>query len=283
MMKPSLASTIICPHCGSDFDTETNRIVCKACQHTFPLIDRKPVFTQPPHNLQPSQKLDRGPNLGTPWRQANWHFLESQIALLPTSGNILDVGAGRGDFEALLAGHDYLALDVYPYPETDIVCDLTVINPFRPNSFDAILLMNVLEHVFDTQRFIASLTHALKPGGKLIIAIPFMVKMHQEPLDFVRYTHYALGAIAAHHQLKVAELEGYYDPMFFLGESIGNIKFAYLPFIQASKRYPARALLYCLEKLAEQLAKLIGQGKTSLPMETRSHAPTGYHAVFLKP
>lgn len=282
-MKLSLGRTIICPLCGGDFDDETNRMVCKACQHTVPLQEGKPVFTQPPDNLQPSQKLERGPNLGTAWRQANWCFLESQIALLPVSGIILDVGAGRGDFEALLTGHDYLTLDVYPYPETDIVCDLTVINPFRPNSFDAILLMNVLEHIFETRRFIASLTHALKPGGKLILAIPFMVKMHQEPLDFVRYTHYALDEIAAEHQLKVAQLEGYYDPMFFLGEGIGNIKFAYLPIIQGSKRYPARALLYTIGKLSGQLAKLVGQGKTSPPTETRSHAPTGYHAVFLKP
>lgn len=241
------------------------------------------MFTQPPDNLQPSHKLKRGPNLGTPWRQANWRFLESQIALLPINGLILDVGAGRADFEALLAGHNHLALDVYPYPETDIVCDLAATNPFRPNSFDAILLMNVLEHVYGTQQFIASLTHALKPGGKLIVAIPFMVKMHQEPLDFVRYTHYALEEIAAQHQLKVAQLEGFYDPMFFLGEGIGNIKNAYMPIIQGSKRFPARALLYSLEKLAEHLAKLVGPGKTSPPAEMRSHAPTGYHAVFLKP
>jgi len=283
MMKHFLTRTIICPNCGGDIDTEANCLFCKACQHTVPLKDGKPVFTQPPDNLQPSRKLERGPNLGTPWRQANWRFLESQIALLPDSGIILDVGAGRGDFEALLAGHDYLTLDIYPYPETDIVCDLTVINPFRPNSFDAILLINVLEHVFETQRFITSLTHALKPSGKLIVAIPFMVKMHQEPLDFVRYTHYALDEIAVQHQLKVAQLEGYYDPMFFLGEGIGNIKFAYLPIIQGSKRYPARALLYSMELLAGKLAKLVGQGSTSPPTETRSHAPTGYHAVFLKP
>lgn len=282
-MKPFLTRMIICPHCGSDFDTKVDQLTCSTCQHTVPLRDGIPVFTHPPDILQPSQKLKRGPNLGTPWRRANWRFLESQLALLPINGTILDVGAGRGDFESLLAGRDYLALDVYPYPETDIVCDLSSTNPFRPRSLDVILLMNVLEHVFETQLFITSLVHILKPGGKLIVAIPFMVKMHQEPLDFIRYTHYALEEIATQNQLKINLLEGYYDPIFFLNEGLGNIKYAYLPIAQGSKRFLARTLLYSMEKLTGQLAKLIGLGETLPPEQTRSHAPTGYHTVFQKP
>ena len=78
----------------------------------------------------------------------------------------------------LLGGESSLALDIYPYPEVDVVCDLTQVNPFRENSFDAIVLMNVLEHVFATGVFLSELAKLLKPGGRLLVAIPFLLKVH---------------------------------------------------------------------------------------------------------
>ena len=153
----------------------------------------------------------------------------------------------------LLNGRRSLALEIYPYPEVDVVCDLTQVNPFRPGSFDAALLMNVLEHVYDTHNLLASLCQLLKPGGVLLVAVPFMVKMHQVPVDFVRYTHFALERLGAEHGLSVERLEGYYDPVFFLGEGLGNLKNAVLPALPASRRYPARLLLGGIQALASLL------------------------------
>jgi 2-polyprenyl-3-methyl-5-hydroxy-6-metoxy-1,4-benzoquinol methylase len=186
-----------------------------------------PLFTPVAGEIRPSEKLARGPDTGTPWRKANWRFLESQLAQLPAEAWVLDVGAGRGDFAALLDRFQTIALDIYPYPEIDLVCDLTVCNPFRPASFDAIVLMNVLEPVYDTHALLGRLSELLKPGGILITAIPFLVKLHQTPLDFVRYTHFALERFAPQHGLVCELLEGYYDPLFLLSEGTGNIKNAY--------------------------------------------------------
>ena len=72
------------------------------------------------------------------------------------------MGAGRGDFAVLLDRFHTTALDIYPYPEVDLVCDLTVSNPFRPESFEAVVLMNVLEHVYDTQAMLARLVRTIK-------------------------------------------------------------------------------------------------------------------------
>lgn len=245
------------------------------------------MFSQPPAEMAPSEKIARGPEIGTPWRQANWRFLQQQVDQLSPNSLILDVGAGRGDFASALEKHRTVALEVYPYPEVDIVCDLTEINPFRPDSFDAILLLNVLEHVYDTHILLETLAGLLKPGGCLIVAIPFMVKLHQVPVDFVRFTHFALQRLGEEHGLQVEALEGYYDPVFFLGEGIGNLKNAVLPELPATQRRLASLRLRTIQILANQLQhglESIGYnpGKILEPDKIKSLAPTGYHVVYKK-
>jgi SAM-dependent methyltransferase len=281
-MKQALKDVIQCDQCGEELATLGEALKCQGCGHTIPLQGAVPVFTTPPEGIQPSEKLVRGPNVGTPWRQANWRFLEGQITPLSPEALILDVGAGRGDFANLFQKRNYLALDVYPYPEVDIVCDLTQRNPFRNGSFDAIVLMNVIEHIYDTHALLARLAEMLKAQGALIVAIPFMVKMHQVPIDFVRYTHFALEQLGRDHGLEVELLEGYYDPVFFLGEGIGNLKWSVLPTIRGARHYVSRVLLGSIQFINQALQRTIGPGQTQPPSQMRSLAPTGYHILYRK-
>jgi len=281
-MKSLLLETIECPQCRGELQEQPGELVCLACGHQIPLMDEIPLFTKPPEDIQPSEKLVRGPGTGTPWRQANWRFLERQLARLDQQASVLDVGAGRGDFNALLTSRQVISLDIYPYPEVDIVSDLTLTNPFKLESFDAILLMNVLEHVYDTRAFLAALSGLLKADGVLIVAIPFMVKMHQVPVDYVRLTEFSLKRLGPDHGLAVDELDGYYDPLFFLAEGTGNLRNAYLPGLARSKRMAARSLLGGIQVLADGLQRLIGPGRAQSPSEVRSLAPTGYQVVYRK-
>jgi SAM-dependent methyltransferase len=164
----------------------------------------------------------------------------------------------------------------------DVVCDLTCTNPFRPASFEAILLLNVLEHVYDTHALLDRLAGLLKPDGVLLVAIPFMVKLHQVPVDFVRYTHFALAHLAEQHGLLVEHLEGYYDPVFFLGEGIGNLHNAILPGLSGSQKQRSRVLIKGLRFLANQLQHTLGPGEVGDPAKARSLAPTGYQVVYRK-
>lgn len=279
-MKDILRTVVICHQCGGALLQKDSALVCESCGQSVALQDQIPIFTQPPGNIQPSEKIERGPHKGTPWRQANWRFLQQQVSKLPAEALILDVGAGRGDFAALFQDRLYLALDVYPYPEVDLVCDLTRMMPLRPESFDAIVLMNVLEHVYNTYAFLAALAALLKPAGVLIMAIPFMVKIHQAPVDFVRYTHFSLQRLGEEHGLVAESLEGYYDPISFLGEGIGNLKWSVLPTIRGGKHYLARGLLAGVQGLSAVLSALLGQGQTQAPAGMRSMAPTGYHILY---
>jgi SAM-dependent methyltransferase len=289
LSKPKILTYIHCPKCGSELHMSigTDRVGgdhlnCIGCGNSIPVQNRAPIFTTPPSELIPSDKLVRGPEVGTPWRQANWRFLAEQIAELPSEALILDVGAGRGDFAAAFTGRKYYALDIYPYPEIDIVCDLTQTNPFKAGSFDMVVLMNVIEHVYDTGAILAAVSQILKPGALAIVAIPFMVKIHQAPVDFVRYTHFALGQIGKKFGLQAERLEGYYDPIFFLGEGLGNLRNAFLPRLHGARRQTARVLLTGIQSMANLLQRSLGPGQTIDPINSPSMAPTGYHVVYRK-
>lgn len=279
-MKPSLSDFIVCSHCGDELLPKTDNLMCQGCGDLVPLQGSIPIFTPVQKDIQPSEKMVRGPDLGTPWRQANWRFLEKQIAHLEPDEVILDVGAGRGDFSDIFEGRKYLALDIYPYPEVDVVCDLTQVNPFRPDSFGAVVMMNVLEHVYDTNALISVLRKLLRPGGILIVAIPFLVKMHQVPVDFVRYTNFALERIGDHHGLITEQLEGFYDPIFLLDQGIGNLKWSVLPTIRGGRHYLGRSLLWGIQAASNSLKAVIGSGRPQSPNEARSLAPIGYHLVY---
>ncbi|MCZ2127870.1 MAG: class I SAM-dependent methyltransferase [Anaerolineales bacterium] len=273
---------IVCPTCKGDFVKEETRWRCPRDGYEVPLYEGKPVFTEMPQTAHVYEKIERGPDAGTPWRQANWKFLQEQISGLDKEALILDVGAGHGDFAAIFRGRNYLAVDIVPYPEVDLACDLAVCVPFKENTFDALALMNVLEHVYHFHELLDALHSLLKPGGSLIIAVPFMIKVHQAPFDFQRYTHYSLEEMARQHGFEVALLEGYYDPIFFLGEATRNLRFWVLPKLPRLARWAGRGILILIEGLVNLLKPLIGKGCVQTPAAAKNPAAIGYQLVLKK-
>ncbi|MDP3988039.1 MAG: class I SAM-dependent methyltransferase [Candidatus Levybacteria bacterium] len=45
--------------------------------------------------------------------------------------------------------------------------------PFERNTFDFILALDVLEHIYDTQNAFSELSRILKPDGKILITVPY--------------------------------------------------------------------------------------------------------------
>ena len=56
-------------------------------------------------------------------------------------------------------------------------------------SFDTVLLFNVLEHVQNHKNLISEIYRVLKPGGRFEIFVPFMHRYHEDPKDIFRPTH----------------------------------------------------------------------------------------------
>ncbi len=283
-MKALLSSIIVCPLCKQPFPVkEADFWHCTRDHYTVPIQGDKPIFTPTPQAAHIYERIERGPNQGTPWRQANWKFLQEQVSKQDSQALILDIGAGHGDFAAIFASRKYLAVDIVPYPEVDLVCDLGKCVPFREGTFDMLILMNVLEHVYHFHELLDALHYILKPGGMLVIAVPFMIKVHQAPFDFHRYTHYALEELARQHGFEIELLEGYYDPIFFASEGLRNLRFWELPKFPRYIRWPARGLLLLSQGLLTLIKLLIGAGYTHSPRTSRSPAAIGYHLVLRKP
>lgn len=94
----------------------------------------------------------------------------------------LNLGSGNSDL-----GPDLLNVDLLPYDNVDIICDIENI-PFKDNSVDYIINIAVLEHVPNPQKVISEIHRILKPGGKIYCFIPFMQPFHASPYDFQRFT-----------------------------------------------------------------------------------------------
>lgn len=104
------------------------------------------------------------------------YHLNKTIAHTPRA--LLDFGSGAGHFAATQRklGWDVVALDPYNQDEsltndnvgTDVVEN--ALSAFEDESFDAITLWNVIEHLSDPLSSLRSLNRLLKPGGILLLS-----------------------------------------------------------------------------------------------------------------
>lgn len=110
------------------------------------------------------------------------------------SGKVLDLGGDeRSSYRNLFRGSFVLTtvnLDAKTKP--DIIANLEEMLPIPDASFDEVLLINVLEHVFEYRSLISECHRVLVPGGKIIIVVPYIFPYHASPDDYHRYSASAL-------------------------------------------------------------------------------------------
>ena len=114
-------------------------------------------------------------------------------------GRVLDVGCGNKPYKNLISYSEYIGLE-FDTPENrvakkaDFFYDGKYL-PFKDCEFDSILTTQVLEHVFTPEIFVAELYRVLKPGGVMLLTVPFIWNEHEEPFDFGRYSSFGLRAL----------------------------------------------------------------------------------------
>ncbi len=142
----------------------------------------------------------------------NWKaYWRSEIAGF-VRGEVLEVGAGIGANTLTLAELEYqrwtclepdaaLAANIALPPGGRHEASVGTIADLRPEvKFDAILYIDVLEHIEDDRAELARAANHLKPGGALIVlapAHPFLFTPFDAAIGhFRRYTRSSLGAAA---------------------------------------------------------------------------------------
>ena len=95
-----------------------------------------------------------------------------------SSKNILDIGAGTGDFLKVCANNSWTIFGTEPSEAArKVAAQKRIIleedlSKFTKRKFDVITLWHVLEHVIDLEEYIHQLNSLLKDDGRLVIAVP---------------------------------------------------------------------------------------------------------------
>jgi SAM-dependent methyltransferase len=115
------------------------------------------------------------------------------------TGTVLDVGCGTSPYRELFAQSNYIGIEVVLASNNgsskrgaDALYDGRSL-PFADASIDNILCNQVLEHVFEPAAFLSELHRVLRPGGRLMMTVPFVWDEHEQPYDFARYSSFGLA------------------------------------------------------------------------------------------
>ena len=139
-------------------------------------------------------------------------------------GRMLDVGVGERPYGELFSRHvdRYYGLEYPPVVFGNLNPDLWdyihvvhgIIDvfgdgqelPVATASCDTVLSLEVLEHVPFPERCVAEMARVLRPGGRLLLTVPFTAPLHQLPYDFRRFTPRGLEELLARHGLEAEEI-----------------------------------------------------------------------------
>jgi len=176
-------------------------------------------------------------------------WLQRTLAEIPAGWRILDAGAGELQYRPFCAHLTYVSQDFGEYDgagdarglqtdrwdqsQLDIVSDILDI-PEPDESFDAVMCIEVLEHLPDPVGALRELTRLLRPEGRLILTAPFCSLTHFSP-------HYYQTGYSRHfyeywlRELGYAVLDMQWNGNFF--EYLG----------QELRRVPEVAARYCRE------------------------------------
>lgn len=189
----------VCPWCGSPSNHEYIQL-----KDYFLSQEPFSVFECPSCHLLYTVPRPSSEKLGEYYKSENYYsHQENKHGLIPriyesvktvnlrrkvrlateglSPGSVLDIGCGVGDFLATMADQQWHIVGIEPDLDACAIAEKRLgVKPLSPHqysslpdhSMDLITLWHVLEHVEDLHFQFDELNRLLKPGGRLLIALP---------------------------------------------------------------------------------------------------------------
>lgn len=149
-------------------------------------------------------------------------WLEETLKKIPEGSKILDAGAGELKYKKFCDHLKYTSQDLGEYTgegnnvgkqtgswdnsKLDITSDITNI-PLPGESFDAIMCIEVFEHISEPALAMKEFSRLLKPGGVVMITAPFCSITHFAPFYFANgYSKYWYEKILSEHGFVIDEI-----------------------------------------------------------------------------
>jgi len=167
-------------------------------------------------------------------------WLEKTLEAIPSGYRILDAGAGEQQFKKFCPHLNYVAQDFGKYDglgdnaglqvgkwdqsKLDIVCDITDI-PEPSDAFDAIMCVEVFEHLPNPIAAIKEFSRLLRPGGYLIITAPFCSWTHFAPFHFYSgFNRYFYQRHLTENDFEILEVTANGNFFEYVGQEVRRIK-----------------------------------------------------------
>ena len=130
-------------------------------------------------------------------------------------GHLADFGCGKAPFFGVYRDLTTQVSGI-DWPQTrheagyiDVYADLNEPVDVPDASYDTILSSSVLEHIWRHEIIWLEMTRTLRPGGHLILSVPFIYALHEAPHDYFRWTRFALEKACSETGLEIVRLEPY--------------------------------------------------------------------------
>jgi SAM-dependent methyltransferase len=197
-------------------------------------------------------------------------FLRKEAAAIGPGADVIDVGAGIAPFRELFAHTRYVTCDWEgsSYDEkVDIRAPASAI-PVDDASFDVVILTEVLEHVPEPAVVLRELHRIVKPGGLLLLTVPLVWFLHEEPYDYYRYTPHGLRFLLEGADFADLEITPTGDAFSTLAELVAN-----LGWMMGADEHPDDPHRAAVAQAMRELADVIGAFSA---YDDRRILPIGY-------
>lgn len=194
-----------------------------------------------------------------------------ELAKIEINGDILDIGGSKksGYHELIKGAHNIVVANIDEKYDIDFNFDAEKKFPLPDGSYDAVLCLNVLEHLFNFKNAIEESFRVLKKGGRFVGAAPFLFNVHGSPNDYFRYTKSALERIFKESGFRDVEIRELGSGLFSV---IYQLKFGLFKFNSIRKFF---MIFY---PIGDKITKFIKPGN----FLTEKNMPLGYFFIAKK-